>query len=179
MEFFQRLPFKFQDYFIDQMKRALTFFVAASKEDLFLYMKAVLTYGPYKHQAASKFISTRDARLQLAECIAYVLEYFLTERMIKFFFHVMPPLYYIPEIHTANSYRQEASHHIFKLIEESGATGAEKLEITMYLMENIEYHPAKDNVNRFHRTILNRLVNLNCVTVDEVDGMYFYKLNFN
>lgn len=167
LHYFETLNFRFQEYFRDQLRRALTFFVQASIPNLFVYMTAALTFGPCWAYAESKFLSTRDARTRLRDCILFAINDLKDRDEVASAAIFRDVRYYIPQIYNTDSSRREVSHLIFDAIKETGGTSG---QIRWYV---------NDYGLRYEQTILDRLVDLNCITRDgEFFEPNFYTINF-
>lgn len=172
-QYLDYLTFPFQSYFRQQLGRALKFLVEATISDLFIYMQTVLTYGPYREYAENRFLSTRNCRRRLRECIIDVLSYLRdTENSIECSGEGMEKEFYMPIIKASYDDFVDVYHHIFDVLREAGANGADRKQIADYIGSKY------DDDEEFYMASLNRLLISNCIFVETVRHKPVYKINF-
>lgn len=157
-------------YFARYLKMWLELLVEATTGDLYLYMNTVLTNGPGRVYATTRFLATRPARQQLKACVIYLLKRFKEIHSLGFLPYVFSGAYYFPQFRHAQGYCRQTSHLIFHFLRGVGANGATQNAIRNYVQQN---------GGVFQRGILNMLVYLECVNEQIMSNSLIYTINFD
>ncbi|KAG4076815.1 hypothetical protein HA402_009161 [Bradysia odoriphaga] len=168
LPYLDSLTYPFQDYFYKHIRRALTFFVEATVQDVFDYMRTVLTQGPRNAYASDRFLTTTANRRRLRNSVYYALELLRDRGEIDRHRVERRNLYFIPEIWPAHDHRYMISGMIFNILRQYGV--AERIQIQHHLAEDGEV---------YDQAVMMDLINLGCVLVEVVGHRPRYQINMN
>lgn len=184
--------FAFQNYLVDQIIRAIKFFVYASFNDLFRYMDAATTYGPYADNPAyssTAFSVTRNGDMHGEVRLVKLIENTLTQLQVDNRVEYCPNAkeYSIADIRSNDGHRKTISHIIFDAFAES-ENRADYNTLITYVKQNSNYYSWKEAVEGFGGGTINtaagatkftlqRLLDLECVDEDEFKRAV-YNINF-
>lgn len=169
-DYLDTLQFEFQAYFYKHVRRAITFFVQASVQEVYDYMNTVLTHGPRHQYAINRFLSTRDEKRQLRECVSYALEELVNTGEIEKYYTKKHFEYFMSELLSHHIGRQQVSWYIYDVLQEWGTEGADRFELMEYI---------KSMGEDYDQNVINELIRLGCIVVKKVNHRPRYIINFD
>lgn len=186
--------FTFQTYLANQILKAVTFFVKATFNDLFRYIIAAATYGPFADDPAysvSAFTASTNGDIHGEVRLTKLIEKSLLELQFGDQVEYCPTeqLYYAAHIRNNDSHRTKISHIIFQAFEQN-ENRANWTTLISCVKANANFYDIKEVVIGFGESretpntaalatklILVRLMALECV-YEDVNELALYEINF-